>query len=321
MTDESSSFDSTAPILLVGLPRSGSTLWTNAIGSHPDTAIFTEMHYMMPWRRDFRYVMHSVGKLSIDDNVKRLVKAMFADPPMPGLAPRGFYFWKQIRELEAAGLPAALEQRILALPERTIGAIFRCLIEEATRCRGKRRALVKFPVYPIYLEELSAWWPAAKIMHISRDPRALAASKTNDPGGVGKLKQKYPALRGVLPFAGKAFAVAQYIWTSHAHERFVSNPNYRLFLYEQLVADPRQTIAEVCRFCNLEFNESMLHPIAGQASSVTGEKAAGFDQSRMHGWQRVLSPREARLIVRATRGSMRRFGYAASDLMPDEADA
>lgn len=311
VTQESTSVTTHSPIFLVGLSRSGSTLWTNTLRAHPDVTVFTEMHFLTPWRRDFRYVLKKVGDLQHDRNVERLVDTMFADPPVRGLA-RGFHFWRQIRELETMGLRSTLKQRIIASSDRSIGFIFRTLIQEATRCRGANRPVVKFPVYPVYLEQLIDWWPNASIIHISRDPRSLAASKMNDPGGIGKLKQQYAALQAVLSASGKTFAVLQYVWTSHVPGQFSSKPNYRVFLYENLLTQPEATIHEVCEFCGLLFHDAMLNPTEGQASSVTGAKASGFDPSRIHGWRKVLSPWEAKLIARLTKRSMERFGYTPS---------
>jgi len=296
------------PIFIVGLPRCGNTLWSKIIERHSDVTVFTEMHFLTPWRRDFRYLLRRVGDLSDDRNVVLLVEKLFSDPPVKGIS-RGPYFWKQIRELRTNGLKDSLTQRLLQSDERTIGVVFRCLVEEATRCRNKPRAVVRLPVFPAYVLELMQWWPEAKIIHISRDPRGLAASKTNDPGGVGRLKQTYPWLRPLLPLAGQAFSVVQYVWSSRAHKKAENKPNYKLYFYEDLVERPEATIRDVCEFCELEFEERMLQPKEGQTSSVTGERSAGFDPARAYGWTKVLSSWESNLIRILTRRSMQRFGY------------
>ena len=299
---------STAPVFIVGLPRSGSTLWSNVIARHRNITLFTEMHFLNPWHKDFRYLMRQTGDLENDDNVLLLVDKLFEEPLVRGLR-RGPYFWRSIRELQDAGLADALRQRLLDSGDRSIGFVFRALIEEATRCRGKSRAAVKFPVYPAYMQHLETWWPGCRIVHITRDPRAIAASKTNDPGGTGKLKQQYPLLKPVLPIVGMSFATMQYAWASHAHVRMRGKPDYRLFMYEQLMSDPEKTIRNLCDFCHLDFDISMLNPEAGQASSVTGLKSGGIDPSRAHGWREKLTPWQSRAISILAGPGMRRFGY------------
>jgi hypothetical protein len=297
------------PIFIVGLPRSGSTLWSRIIGSHPDLAQFTEVHFLSVWHRDFRYFLkHQIGDLSQDKNVAKLVESLFSKNHI--INPKNtIWFWNQIRSLEKDGLKEALYKRVIASEDRDIGTLFRFLIEEATRCQGQSRAVVKFPVYPTYLGRLIEWWPEGRIVHISRDPRALAVSKTNDPGGVARLTTRHPWTRLFLPFAYKYFAVFQYIWASHAHARYEGLPNYRLFLYEDLVSNPRKIVQELCDFCELDFDESMLNPPAGQASSITGRTTCGFDPSRAVGWKKSLKPFESKLIEYITRSSMRRFHY------------
>lgn len=302
------------PIFIVGLPRSGSTLWHNVIGNHPDVAKFTEAHFLSVWHRDFRYFLkHDIGNLADDENVSRLVDAIFSqkhniEPP------NTIWFWNQIRKLEENGLKDKLYNRFISSDRRDIGKIFRVLIEEATLCRVKKRALVKFPVYPAYLDRLIDWWPEGKIIHITRDPRAIAVSKSKDPGGVEQRVKNYSTfIASRLPFAFRYFAVLQYIWASHIHKKYDGHANYRLFRYEDLLSNPDETIHELCDFCELDFNSSMLNPSAGQASSVTGKKSAGFDLSRASGWKKVLSPKESKFIEFITKGSMRRFHYLPDD--------
>ena len=147
------------------------------------------------------------------------------------------------------------------------------------------------------------------IVFITRDPRSLAASKSNDPHGVANAITNHPWMKSFLPFLGKYFAVFQYIWTSHLHLRYDGMPNYSLFKYEDLMSNSEETVKDLCEFCDLDYHPSMLNPSAGQPSSITGKKASGIDSSRAEGWRKILSSRESRFIEFLTRGSMKRFGY------------
>lgn len=300
------------PIFLVGLPRTGSTLVSRMLSAHPDLVVFGEMHFLTPWRRDFRYFLRRIGNLGSDGAIRDLVDGIFLNPPPIGLR-RGPYFWKQIRRQEAAGLKAALLARLLDSKQRSIGTIFRVLIEEATVCRGGRRAVVKFPVFPAYIKELREWWPDSKIIHLTRDPRAIAASKSNDPGGTARLVARYPWLERPLRFSGRYFAVLQYCLASRVHARFRGSADYWLLQYESLVSNNESVIRDLCRFCGLRDDQAMLQPREGQASSITGLKSSGFDVSRVDAWRKILTPLDAAVIERVARTSMARFGYEPAD--------
>lgn len=301
-----------APIFIVGLPRSGSTLWSRVLAAHKELAFFPEMHYLSIWNRDFRTVLRESGDLSKEENVKKLVKTMFEGKPEAGLK-QGKWFWMHLRGAQEKGLDKKIQKRILNSPDKSLGSIFKIIIDESTATMGKKIAVVKFPVYPFYIGKLFRWYPNCKVVHISRDPRSIAASKSNDPGGIGILKEKHPWLGKILPVFGRYFAVAQYIFDSYTHSKYSEKDNYQLFLYENLVVNPKAVAQQLCSFCDLSFDESMLSPKAGQASSITGKRASGFDSTRSEGWKAVLSDKESAFITKLTRSSMKRFGYTPQD--------
>lgn len=305
--------NSNCPIFIVGLPRSGSTLWTNILNRHPGLARFPEAHFLSPWHKDFQHFLrHNTGLYSSSHNVNKLLDDIF-DPEHLIQPKNTVWFWNKIRDLEKYGLRDSLYKRLSALDKLDTGSIVRIIIEESTACEGKERPLVKFPVYPTYIGRLTSWWPDCRIVHISRDPRALATSKSNDPGGVSKLVTKYPWSRSLIPVIYRYFAVFQYIVASRAHSKFRHLKNYRLYQYEDLLNSPEETIKDLCDFCRLAYDPAMLNPREGQASSVSGKKSSGFDPGRASNWKRKLSPWEAKVIGLITRRSMRRYGYTPKD--------
>jgi hypothetical protein len=50
----------------------------------------------------------------------------------------------------------------------------------------------------------------------------------------------------------------QYIRTSRLHVRYKHLESYRLFLYEDLLADPERTTRELCEFVGIEFSTGKL---------------------------------------------------------------
>jgi hypothetical protein len=279
----------------------------------PGILRMTDPRFLSSWRhKDLRhYLKTQAGDLSIDGNVDRLVTAFFAKENPPGLDST---FWR-FENIEAINNPELAEEmaRAIKQSDRTLGSIARILLEKITEFSGYERTCVKFPLDVKYLPELIAWFPDCRVVHITRDPRAMAMSKTNDPSGTARKVSAHPRLAGLIRKMAIWFVIAQYRSTSRLHARFKHLKNYRLFKYEDLLADPEKVLRELCDFIGAEFTPDMLQPQKGrhehQPSSLTGKQQKAFDARAAIRWQNVISPLDRRLITTLTRRSMRRLGY------------
>src|SRR5204863_4319741 len=228
------------------------------------------------WRhKDFRYFLKTqVGDLTNDAEVDKMVELCFAKKQLPGADST---FWR-FENIEAATNPELRQaiSREVKQSDRSLGAIARILIEEITRFNGCERACVKFPVDIGHMPELFAWFPGCKVVHITRDPRAMAMSKTNDPSGTAIRVLQHPRLAWLIRKMTVWLVIAQYRRTSLQHMRFKHLPIYRLFRYEDLLADPEMVLKTLCKFIDADFTEDLLHPEKGrhehQRSSLTGKQ-------------------------------------------------
>jgi Sulfotransferase family len=301
------------PIFIVGPHRSGSTVWHNLVAMCPGVLRLTDSRFLSrPGQRDFRFFLDTqVRDLSRDEDVDRMVEMCFSKKTIPGLEGA---FWR-FEGIQAAENPA-LRQEIahqIKHSNRSIGAIVRILLEEITRFSGYDRACVKFPVDVGHIPELVAWFPNCKIVHITRDPRALAMSKSNDPAGTAIKVIEHPRLAWLIRKAAVWFTIAQYRLAAKLHGRFQALRNYKLFRYEDLLAEPEKTVRELCDFIEVDFTEEMLELEKGrhehQPSSLTGKRQKAFDPAAATRWKKIISPTDKLVISCLTRGSMRKFGY------------
>ena len=172
---------------------------------------------------------------------------------------------------------------------------------------------MKFPVDVGHIPELLTWFPDCKVMHITRDPRAMAMSKTNDPSGTAMKVLEHPRLAWFIRKMAVWFVIAQYRWTARLHIRFNDLNNYRLFRYEDLLAQPEKVLRQLCDFVKTEFTEDMLEPQKGrhehQPSSLTGKQQKAFDAAAAVRWQSVISPIDKSIITYLTKTSMKQLGY------------
>src|SRR5215467_2582644 len=83
-----------SPIFIVGLHRSGSTLWHNLISMSPGILRLTDMRFLSYWwQHDVAYYIKATGDLKVDANVDKMAEQMFArrSPPPEGLEAA---FWR-----------------------------------------------------------------------------------------------------------------------------------------------------------------------------------------------------------------------------------
>lgn len=273
----------------------------------------TDPRFLSDWKhRDFRYFLKiQVGNLASDRNIEKMVELCFSKKEFPGL---NSTFWR-LKDIDAANDPALKGEiaRRVKQSDRSLGAIARIFIEEITRFSGCERACVKFPVDVGHVPELLQWFPDCKIIHITRDPRAVAMSKTNDPSGTAIKIMQHPRLAWLIRKLSVWFVIAQYWRTARAHRRFRQLSNYKLFRYEDLLAEPEKTLKDLCKFIEVEFRQELLHPETGvhlhQASSLTGKQKKAFDPNAAVRWQGVISASDKWLITSLTKRSMRTLGY------------
>lgn len=300
------------PIFIVGLPRSGSTLLHNIIVMNPRIFRLAEMHFLSPWRKDFRYFVRKyVGDLSFEKNVEKMIDMIFSTKTIDGIT-GAFWRFENINVVYNPEIKKKLCSKIIQ-SDRSIGSIFKILIEEITHLSGYKRCCVKFPVYVNYVPELLKWYPGCKVVHVTRDPRAIAMSKKNDPGGTAIKLAKHPRFGFFMRQIRVFFVIVQYIWTSKLHCKYKQNNNYKLIQYEDLLENPEKIVKELCQFIDIDFTRKILELHQGQhdhqPSSLTKKKQRKFDRTAAYRWKKVISPLEKMIITWFTKGSMKKFGY------------
>lgn len=263
-------------------------------------------------QRDFRFFLDTQARnFSTPEDVNTLVELCFSRKNIPGLE-GAFWRFEGIPTVDDPELRKQVARRITD-SDRSLGAIARILIEEITRFSGCERACVKFPVDVGHVPELVKWFPDCKIVHITRDPRALAMSKSNDPSGTAIRVVEHPRFAWLIRKLAVWSTIAQYRLSAKLHLQFKGLPNYRLFRYEDLLADPESVLRELCDFIETDFRDEMLEPQRGrhehQPSSLTGKRQKAFDPAAATRWRKVISRVDYWLVSSLTRGSMRKLGY------------
>ena len=114
----------------------------------------------------------------------------------------------------------------------------------------------KFPTHYSYTDKLIEWFPDCKLIHTTRNPKAVYASQA------AKYEQQAKTALGkrVLRFKHFVHINIQTAWTARIHSKYDGLENYKLVRYEDTVWQPRQQLRELCDFLEVDFLEDMLQP-------------------------------------------------------------
>jgi hypothetical protein len=278
------------PVFIIGCSRTGSKIYMNILSRFSDINISPEIHYISPhWiRKDFVSHLREIGDLSDDNNVEKLVWLM---------AERNFHgsFWNQFN------MPTEMLRLRIIRSDRSLKSIFEILLSLHAELNKKNRFGAKFPVHFSYADKLMEWFPECKIVHITRDPRAIYSSHSK------KMNDQY---RGyVSKFVSFIHISMQFKWAGRIHGSLKGLPNYYLSRYEDIVASPDIYIRRLCDFLETEFKEEMLVPPV-QDSSFQKNVEKGMDRDALLRWKKHISPFAAMLMKVIVRKEMKEVGYS-----------
>jgi len=267
-----SAIDIDRPIFMVTLPRTGGSMLQNLLCTHPDIAYITNtMHGL---RSCFCAADYMRKKLNLNATGERYLKdsvVVDADTPSDGVA-----FWGEWLEEDPFSLayrPRGIDDFAPEQIER-----MRTDIKKMIWCfEGKgRRFFTKNPALLPHLPLLAQLFPDAKFVHVIRDPRKCANSllklhrldnkqlrRIRANGGHGVYDEQdfipYPRLPHleeiVAEHGDEDIHTTAKLWNQamsfvNAHKDALGS--FTEMRHEDLVAHPRETVARIFDFCELE---------------------------------------------------------------------
>jgi Sulfotransferase family len=228
--------DFVAPIFIISLPRSGSTLTQKILTSHPGIASTAEPWVMLPFiyalknQNDGIYTeyQHGLASTGIKDFIQELPAGM-SD------------YYAAVREMAT---------RLYAAATRGKASYF----------------LDKTPRYQLIIDELMEIFPDAKFIFLWRNPLAIAASLLNSIGTKGRwdlYRYKIDLYKGIEMLIEAATSYSDRIIQIH-YEDMVSNPSMvwrDVFSYLGLDYEP--SILE--DYAGVKFSGAMVGPPGAKA--------------------------------------------------------
>jgi len=264
-----------APIFIVGMGRSGTTLLRLMLSAHPRIYITHETSFYA-WESTYS---------------RRKARGDFLD----------YYFQSSsFRWLDLH------QDRILAglrspLPRDRVKDAFTAIMREKAADYGRVRFGDKTPAHAFYLKRIFEDYPEARVIHIVRDPRLVAASLLKMPWGSRSL------------FCNAALCDIVWRVVQKYHNRILE---IRL---EDLVANPRQVMSGVLDYVGEPWDDAVLDharhlPDVHDMPPFPWTDGATRSLSS-HGTPRASLPAvQLRMIEHVTRRIMKARGYQPAAL-------
>lgn len=271
---------------IVGCGRSGTTLLQSMLLSHPSVVIPPETKFYGAFVERSRRLPPS---LRDDHELRKAAHIVWDDQRRRGIDTN----------------EDALYRLALASRRDANGLLLALLAAYAIANRAERVG-EKSPIHTHYVGELSEAFPAAKFIHIMRDPRAVMLSRMTAGFGTSLIG---PNIRRWKRAAQMHYDFAEALGPSR----------YLLVKYEDLVTNPRDTLEKVCKLIKLEMLPGMLEPhkrekkgFAERSSQWMSNTLKPISTSSLEKWKTAMKPQHIALTEHALGEDMQRFGYKPS---------
>ncbi len=258
---------STAPVFVVGGPRSGTTLLSAMLAAHSAFDCGPETHFLSRWSR----LAQSERERILDpaDWPERATAyvcslSLGKQPiyPMFGLEREEVRAWMAVR-------PPSLATMLESLTA-----------QRAARA-GAPRWVEKTPRHLEVPELIVETWPQARIVRIVRDPRDAAVSLTKVPFGTPSLLTNLSVLARMNEAAADFYRESGVALTVR---------------YEDLVATPERELRRICGFVDVDYEPGMLEDRSGATGVAAehewwkGDATGPLDRSRSGRWAEEMPP-------------------------------
>ncbi|RNL87555.1 sulfotransferase family protein [Halostreptopolyspora alba] len=273
-------------IIVLGCPRSGTTLLQLMLHSHPRIAIPPETRFVLDayWsRREFGDLRDSGNRRALAEHIVRRRRSRFGDL---GLDPE-----RTIAEIVDG--PPTLGS--------ALGTVFRGYAHRFDKPRwGDKR-----PGYYQHINELVRLFPDVQIVHLIRDGRDC----------VGSLKNmdwyRHDSVTAMATWA-------EALDYGRAAQRRLGPDSYYQLYYERLIDSPEEELSALCAFLGEEFDPAMCEPNRVADVAVPERKTwhtnthREVNRSSSGSWEKRLEPWEISLCETVLGSRLRHNGYELS---------
>ncbi len=295
------------PVFICGHRRSGTTLLLSLFENHPELLVY-------PAETGFFYAVYPplfTDAHTLEARIQRTAdfcigntRDILASLPDEGRRAAGF---------SIADHRADFEQ-LARKTDESPAALLQALVLSYQKQRGSgsepKHWVEKTTSSEIYAADALSWFPQAKFIHVVRDPRDNWASLRS--GWDVRFKYHNDSLERLMHSMIERGRFGFELAVMNV-ERF-GPETYHVIRYEDLVADTRAVMGDVCKFLGISFSPELLRPTAfGQAwsgNNYLGTKFDGASSLNVRRWKERITWQEACLLEYHFEDVMNHFGYA-----------
>lgn len=298
------------PIFVVGNSRSGTTLMAKILRGSRDIHVFSELHY-------FERLWDSSDNGELDSHAARELYAKLKQTMHEGLF--STKSWQSYLRGEG-------DSSILHRLDDKIGGfdVYRIALTIETDRYGKKRPCEQTPRYVFFLHELMREFTDARVLVMTRDPRAVLLSQKKKwrRKNIEHSNKSYPLFERIRSWANYQPLVTSALWSASikAGQKFESDPRVKHVRFEDLLSQSKQTVNDICSFLGIEYEDSMLDvasslsPTAGQLPHRSVDK--GIDPFVAEQWKKGLGSSDIYWCERINGKYMHQLGYPITGVPP-----
>jgi len=256
-----------APVFVVGGPRSGTTLLSAMLAAHSAFDCGPETHFLSRWSHMARTERERI--LDPADWPERATA--YVTSLSLGKQPIYPMYDLTVEEIRAW----------LAVRPPSLATMLESLTTQRALRNGAPRWVEKTPRHLEVPELITETWPEARIVRIVRDPRDAAVSLTRVPFGTPSLLTNLSVLARM----------------NEAAADFYREPGQALTVrYEDLVASPERELHRICEFVGVDYEPSMVEDRSGATGVAAehewwkGDATGPLDRSRSGRWAAEMPP-------------------------------
>lgn len=286
--------DRSAPLFVVGHPRSGTTLVQTilavdgAVSSGPETHFFTYVWDPTALAIPHHLLAHGPDKPTDEDPLTQLCDRLGAKPSI------------SLGSKERAAIADRVGQA-WDDPAVVLDAVMRALAPSP-----RIRWLEKTPRHVFALDAIWDAFPSARVINVVRDPRSVVASGSAFAHmEAGPKRLEYCVERAK-------------VWQAAIQAGQRDDARLHQTSYDALITDPGGTVTAMAHHCGLKTDASTLlagrtdqvDQVVTEADAHRKDRVAGTElEDRRHSWRTLLTAVEVQAVAELVSPEMERYGY------------